>query len=78
MTYFASTADSNAIASALQVRQNQLLRLMTNAPWFVQNEALPWDFQLDPLDVVFKAHCLLESELITSYGMGHVIVAHMT
>jgi hypothetical protein len=49
MTYASAawTYDSTAIASALQVRQNKLLRVLTKAPWFVRNDALHRDLQLD-------------------------------
>jgi hypothetical protein len=43
--------DSTAIASALQVGQNTLLRAMTKVPRFVRNEALPRDLQQGLLDV---------------------------
>jgi hypothetical protein len=69
MTYASAawTYDSTAIASALQVRQNKLLRVLTKAPWFVRNDALHRDLQLDPLNIVFQHHAVVLYDRLTRH-----------
>jgi hypothetical protein len=55
---------STVIASALQVRQNKLRRVMTNVPWIVRNETLHRDLQLDDR-LARHTNRLLMSELIS-------------
>jgi hypothetical protein len=57
--------DPTAISSALQMRQNELLRVRAMAPWFVRNAALHRDLQLDFLNIVFQLHTVVLYDRLT-------------
>jgi hypothetical protein len=47
----------SAVTFPLQVRQNKMLRLFTNAPWFVRIYTLYHELQLKLLTVIFENEC---------------------